>query len=168
MTFDPTSVDVTCVTLPKDHCIQVPWKYIKVCGYSDYFSKSLTKRSVTQMTCRWYLTPLLLRSRAVYPRIIVSNSHKNTSKHKWIQWPFFFKNFNQRSVALRWPLTPLLLRSHVWIYPRIIMFKFCGNTSMYVDTLINFAKHTTYYILCTYILRTERVITEQSSGEAKN
>ena len=35
----PTSVQVTCVTLPKDHCIQVPWKYIKVCGYSDYFSK---------------------------------------------------------------------------------------------------------------------------------
>ena len=38
MTFDPTSVEVTCVTLPGDHCIQVPWKYIKVCGYSDYFS----------------------------------------------------------------------------------------------------------------------------------
>ena len=32
MTFDPTLVEVTCVTLPKDHCIQVPW-YIKVCGY---------------------------------------------------------------------------------------------------------------------------------------
>ena len=24
MTFDPTSVKVICVTLPKDHCIQVP------------------------------------------------------------------------------------------------------------------------------------------------
>ena len=31
MTFDPTSVDVKCVTLPKDNCIQAPWKYIKVC-----------------------------------------------------------------------------------------------------------------------------------------
>ena len=47
MTFDPTSVKATCVTLPKDHCIQVAWKYIKVCGYSDYFSKPLTKRSMT-------------------------------------------------------------------------------------------------------------------------
>ena len=24
MTFEPTSVEVTCVTLPKDHCMQVP------------------------------------------------------------------------------------------------------------------------------------------------
>ena len=40
MTFDPTSVEVTCVTLPKDHCVQVPWKYINVCGYSDQFCKN--------------------------------------------------------------------------------------------------------------------------------
>ena len=39
MTFDPTSVEVTCVTLPKDHCVQVPWEYINVCGYSDEFCK---------------------------------------------------------------------------------------------------------------------------------
>ena len=40
MTFDPMSVEVTCVTLPKDHCVQVPWQYIiKVCGYSDQFCK---------------------------------------------------------------------------------------------------------------------------------
>ena len=30
MTFDPKSVEVTCVILPKDHCVQVPRKYIKV------------------------------------------------------------------------------------------------------------------------------------------
>ena len=39
MTFDPTSVEVTCVTLPKDHCMQVPWKYVKLCRYSDSFFK---------------------------------------------------------------------------------------------------------------------------------
>ena len=39
MTFDPTSVEVTCVTLPKDHCVQVPREYINVCGYSDQFCK---------------------------------------------------------------------------------------------------------------------------------
>ena len=39
MTFDPMSVEVTCVTLPKDHCVQVPWRYINVCGYSDQFCK---------------------------------------------------------------------------------------------------------------------------------
>ena len=26
MTFDPTSIEVTCVTLPKDHCFQDPWE----------------------------------------------------------------------------------------------------------------------------------------------
>ena len=39
MTFDPTSVEVTCVTLLKDHCVQVPWEYINVCGYSDQLCK---------------------------------------------------------------------------------------------------------------------------------
>ena len=87
MTFDPTSVEVLCVTLPKDHCVQVPWKYIKICGYSDLFCKNLKRRS---------LTP-------------------------------------------RWPLTPHLLRSHVRLYPRIIVSKSHGNTSMYADTVINFA-----------------------------
>ena len=79
MTFDPKSVEVTCVTLPKDHCVQVPWKYIKVCGYSDPFFENLNQRSLTP---RWSLTPLLLRSHVwLYPRIIVSKSHENTLKY---------------------------------------------------------------------------------------
>ena len=79
MTFDPTSVEVSCVTLPKDHCVQVPWKYIKVCGYSDLFCKNLKQRSLTP---RWPLTPHLLRSHVwLYPRIIMSKSHENTSKY---------------------------------------------------------------------------------------
>ena len=41
MTFDPTSVEVTSVTLPKDHFIQVPWKYVNECEYSDLFFKKL-------------------------------------------------------------------------------------------------------------------------------
>ena len=65
----------------------------------------------------------------------------------------FSKNLNQRSLTTTWPLTPCLLRSHVWLYPRIIVSKSHDNTSMYVDTVINFANyhiHThTYY---TYIL----------------
>ena len=51
------------------------------------------------------------------------------------------KNLNQRSLTPRWPLTPCLLRSHVWLYPRIIVSKSHNNTSMYVDTVINFAKY---------------------------
>ena len=79
MTFEPTSVAVTCVTLPKDHCVQVPWKYIKVCEYSELLAKTWTKG-------HWPLDdlwpPHLLRSQVwLYPRIIVSKSHENTSKY---------------------------------------------------------------------------------------
>ena len=109
-TCDPKAVEVTCVTLPKDHCVQVPWKYIKVSGYSDPFCK----------------------------------------------------NLNQRPLTPRWPLTPHMLRSHVWLYPRIVVSKSHGNTSMYVDTVINFAKyhiHTRAYIIHTYycVSQKERV-----------
>ena len=148
MTFDPTSVEVTCVTLSKDHRIQVPWKYINVFGYSDYFSKSLPKRSMTQMTPRWPLTSLLLKSHVqLYPRIIVSNSHENKSKHVDTV-TLFWKTLTEGQWLLDdlWP--PLLLRSHVWLYPRIIVSKSHGNISMYVDTVINFETyhivHTTY------------------------
>ena len=44
MTFNPTSVEVTCVTLLKDHCI---WKYINDCGNIDHFPKTLTMWSMT-------------------------------------------------------------------------------------------------------------------------
>ena len=80
----------------------------------------------------------------------------------WIHWPFFSKNLNQRLLTPTWPLTPCLLRSHVWLYPRIIVSKFHGNTSMYVDTVINFANyhiHTHTYIHTTYILHTYYVHT---------
>ena len=71
----------------------------------------------------------------------------------------FSKNLNQRSLTPTWPLTPCLLRSHVWLYPRIIVSKSHDNTSMYVDTVINFANyhihtHTTKKSLHTYILHT--------------
>ena len=78
---------------------------------------------------------------------------ENTSKYV-DTLTLFSKNLNQRSLTPRWPLTPCLLRSHVWLYPRIIVSKSHDNTSMYVDTVINFAKyhiHThTYYILHTH------------------
>ena len=72
----------------------------------------------------------------------------------------FSKNLNQRSLTPRWPLTPCLLRSHVWLYPRIIVSKSHDYTSMYVDTVINFAKyhihtHTTYILHTTYYVQNE-------------
>ena len=46
----------------------------------------------------------------------------------------------------QWPLVdPILLRSHVCTNPMIIVSKSLEKTSMYADTVINFAKVTTYY-----------------------
>ena len=147
MTFNPKSVVVKCVTLPKDHCVQVPQKYMKVCGYSDLFFKNLNQRSLTPS---WPSTPCLLRSHMwLYPRIIVSKSNKNTSKYADTV-TLFFKNLNQRSLNPRWPLTPCLLRSHVWLYPMIIVSKSHGNTSMYVDTDLPTVQH---YVGLSHILR---------------
>ena len=198
MTFDPTSVEVTCVTTTQGSLFPSPMK-IHQCGYSDPFCKrtkghwplddlwpqicwghmcdstqgSLCPNpigihqcmwiqwSILQMTNqrsltpRWPLTPHLLRSYVwLYPRIIVSKSHENTSKYVDAV-TFFAKQLEPGgSLTPRWPLTPHLLRSHVWLYPRIIVSKSHGNTSMYVDTVINFANyhiHThTYYIHTTY------------------
>ena len=53
MTFDPKSVGATCVTLPKDHFIQVPWEYINVCGYSDQFCKTLPKITTYYVQNEW-------------------------------------------------------------------------------------------------------------------
>ena len=91
---------------------------------------------------------------------------ENTSKYV-DTLTLYSKNLNQRSLTPRWPLPPCLLRSHVWLYPRIIVSKSHDNTSMYVDTVINFAKYhihtiTTYILHTTYILRTYYVQNEWS------
>ena len=122
--------------------------------------KNLTKRSMTQDDlwpnfCWGHMCDSIQGS--FYP------SPMKICQSMWIQWPFFFsKTWTIRSLTPRWSLTPYLLRSHVWLYPRIIVSKSHGNTSMYVDTVINFAKYHihityilhTYYIHTTYILRT--------------
>ena len=86
---------------------------------------------------------------------------ENTSKYV-DTLTLFSKHLNQRSLTPRWPLTPCLLRSHEWLYPRIIVSKSHDNTSMYVDTVINFAKyhthtHTTYIYIHTTLHTTYRM-----------
>ena len=126
----PQSVEVTCTTLTKDHWSQLTWKYIKVCGHSDLFQKTLTKRS---MTPRWSLTLLLFRSQMqLYLRIIVSKSHGNTSMYVDTV-TIFQKTLPKRLMTPnnpRWPLTPLLSWLQVWLYPRNIVSESHANTSM--------------------------------------
>ena len=144
MTVDPTSVEVTCVTLPKDQCPSPMG--IHQCMWIQWSILQITKG-------HWPLDNL-------WPHIcwcLMCDSTQGSlcpSPMKIHQCGYsdpFCKNLNQRSLTPKWPLTPHLLRSHVWLYPRIIVSKSHGNTSMYVDTVINFANyhihtHTTYYI----------------------
>ena len=81
----------------------------------------------------------------LYPRITVSKSHKKYFKACGFIDPFFKNILTKGQWLLDDLLTPLLLRSHVWLCPRIIVSKSHGNTSMYVDRVVNFAKHTIYY-----------------------
>ena len=105
--------NITELNIPKcgDHSVPIfktsgsgttslAWTYIKVCGYSDSFCKNLNQRSLTP---RWPLTPHLLRSYVwLYPRIIVSKSHENTSKYVDTV-TFFAKTWSNG----HWPLDDL-------------------------------------------------------------
>ena len=121
----------------------VLWKYWTV-WFKSY--SILTRRSSN------HESRLLSRSHT-FAIIVIFNRFENTSKYV-DTLTLFSKNLNQRSLTPRWPLTPCLLRSHVWLYPRIIVSKSHDDTSMYVDTVINFANyhiHTyTYYVHTTY------------------
>ena len=153
MTFDPTSVEVLCVTLPKDHCVQVPWKYIRVCGYSDLFCKNLKQRSLTP---RWPLTPHLLRSHVwLYPRIIVSKSHENTLKYvdtvtlfakTWTKgqrplddlWPHIC--WGHRCDSTQGSLCPSPMGIHQCMWIEWSILQKLPHTYTYIHT------HTTYYV----------------------
>ena len=108
MTFDPTSVEVTCVTLPKDHCVQVPWTYIKVCGYSDRFCKNLNQRSLTP---RWPLTPHCWGLMCDSTQGSLCPSPIKIHQSMWIQWPFMQKKTLTKG---HWPLKDLLTPHQCW------------------------------------------------------
>ena len=74
----------------------------------------------------------------LYPRIIVSKSHENTSKY--VNTANLLAKTWTKVIDPWWPLTPHLLRSQVWLYPRIIVSKSHESTSKYVDTVNLFAK----------------------------
>ena len=47
MTFDPKSVEITCVTLSKDPCVQVPWEYINPNTIKSYKNLQISKTRST-------------------------------------------------------------------------------------------------------------------------
>ena len=103
---------------------------IVVCGckltltHSSYWSISMTRRFSN------HETRLLLQS------------HTCMCNHCIIRFdPIKAVTVRKRSLIPRWPLTPRLLRSHVWLYPRIIVYKswkyikVCGYSDPFAKTL---------------------------------
>ena len=141
----------------------VLWEFPSITIFSSInisrilYRSSCEKNTMTKLKYKAVLEPRVSLAFAItYLCNHCNIRFKNTSKYV-DTLTLFSKNLNQRSLTPRWPLTPCLLRSHVWLYPRIIVSKSHGNTSMYVDTVINFANyHIHTYI---HILRTEWVIT---------
>ena len=137
MTFDPTSVEVLCVTLPNDPLCPSPMKIHQSMWIQWPF---LQKKTWTKG--HWPLDDL-------WPHICWGHMCDSTQGslcpspmkiHLCGYSDLFCKNLKWRSLTPRWPLTPHLLRSHVWLYPRIIVFKSHENTLKYVDTVTLFAK----------------------------
>ena len=141
----PTSVEVTCVTFPKDHYIQVPW------NTSQHVDTVLNQRSLTS---RWPLTQSLLRSHVwLYLRIIVSKCHENASKY--VNTVALFSKTWTRG---HWPLDDLWLHicwGHMCDSTQgSLCPKFHGNISIWCmwiqwSILQILTKITTYYILYT-------------------
>ena len=52
------SVDVTCVTLPKDHCFQVPWEYI-----NEHLAQKVPRRFLKLAVCEY---PTTLNNSEIY------------------------------------------------------------------------------------------------------
>ena len=120
------------------------------------------------MTPRWPLIQLLLRLQVwLYPRIIVSNSHKNTYKHVDT-----VTLFSRTLTKGQWPLDDLwshLCWGHMCIsiqgslYPSLMEI----HQSMWIQWLFfkTLTKITTYYT--TYRMSDHSLFSEQSSGEKK-
>ena len=77
----------------------------------------------------------------LYPRIIVSKSHENTSKY--LDTLTIFQTFDQKVDDPNDPqmtFNPISVKSHVQLYPRIIVSNSHKNTSQHVDRVTLFSK----------------------------
>ena len=110
MTFDPASVEVTCVTLPKDYCVQVAFEYINVCGYSDQFCKKYHLLHIHIHTYTYRMSDHIRED--AYSRtggIFIRDTVRDTACSLWINelWP------NQGQIIPR--IIPRLPRcSKIW------------------------------------------------------
>ena len=132
---------------------QVPRKYLNV-DTVTLFSKKKKKMNQRSLTPRWPLTQCLLRSHVwLYQRIIVSKSHKNTSKYVGT-----VTLFSKTWTIGHWPLDDL--------WPHVCWGHMCDSTQgslcpspmriqqyMWIQWSIMQYYHILHtYILCTYYI----------------
>ena len=120
---------------------------LKLWGHSDPFFKNLNQRSLTP---RWPLTPSFLRSHVwLYPWIIVTKSHENSSKYV-------------DTVTLFWKTWTKGHRPLDDLWPHVCWRHMCDSTQgslcprsigihqcMWIQWSI-LQKNTTYYVHTTY------------------
>ena len=142
MIFDPSSVEVTCMTLSKDHFIHVPWNMLK---YVDTVTLFFQKHSWTKD--HWLLDD-------PWPQVCWVHTqgslcpHENTSKYVDTV-TFFSKTWTKG----HWPIDDL--------WPHICWSHMCNSTQgslcpspmgihqcMWIQWSI--FQNTTYYIHTTY------------------
>ena len=136
--------------------MQIFWvpKKINFCHILYSFKKQQGGSRTTCLVC--FRDHILLQS--------LYNRFENTSKYV-DTLTLFSKNLNQRSLTPRWPFNPMSVEVTCVTLPKdhcVQVSKSHDNTSMYVDTVINFAKyhihtHTTYILHTTYIHTTYRM-----------
>ena len=161
MTFDPMSVEVTCVTLPKDHRVQVPWQYINVCGYSDQFCKiphtyTYIHTAYYILRTEWVITESLteLSSGETKINTISLNakrktnvkSHNHLGENCECATGFPFKSVLESMTTYFWPrlfkltlcnIFYVILGSHDGIDPHLIHFQ----SLLVLQTTQNPARH---------------------------
>ena len=140
--------------LPQTHPTVYQWFVDEELCVQRQQEHGLKKWSVTSQYRVYQKEVNSLKNKALLePRVSPAFAITYLCNHCSIRFDPIPVKVRKRSLTPRWPLTPHLLRSHVWLYPRITVSQSHGNTSMFVDTVINFANyhiHTHTYIHTTY------------------
>ena len=138
---------------------RLPWKCIKIWGYSDPFVFQKLEKG------HWPLDDL-------WPHVCWGHKFDSTQgllclrpmkiyQSMWIQW-LFFKKLEQRSLTPRWPLTPRLLRSHMWLYHNDhcvqVPWEYinvCGNSDQFCKIPHTYLQTTYTRYIHTYYIQNE-------------
>ena len=133
MTFDPTSVEVTSVTLTKDQCVQVPWEYINVCGYNDQFCK-IPHTKYIQTT--YYIHTTYRISDRIVPFWTQFRRHKNVV-NCWVlsKLPFQMKlcEKNLFGVSSTFPYTHKIATAHPSDMRKDLYLELCYVIQIFVS-----------------------------------